>query len=156
MPMVDKRSLVVGLVLDQAFQQNIDGLKHMHNLGGSILTVAETTNEEITSCSKVFIIESGLPAWAHPVLLLPALPLMTHYRAMSRGQNPDQALAWARLSSLNRWSTDRPYQSHPQHVRRAAAPALTVNLQIGGERRSYWIKNTSDRPQFAPPIFTWP
>lgn len=89
MSMVDERSLVVGLVSPQAQQQEVAVLQHMHQLGGKILAQGDLDASQIISFGEVVRINSGIPAWARPVLYLPVLQLLAFYRALARGQDPD-------------------------------------------------------------------
>ena len=89
MSMVDERSLVVGLLSPEAHQQEFAVLQHMHHLGGKILALGDLNGPEFSSFAEIVNLNSGLPAWATPVLYLPILQLLAFYRALARGQDPD-------------------------------------------------------------------
>jgi glucosamine--fructose-6-phosphate aminotransferase (isomerizing) len=90
MSMVDEHTLVVGLISDEAQQQEMAVLDHMRRLGGDILAMADFAGNEFNTLGEVIRLQSGLPPWARSALYLPNLQLMAYYRAMARGQDPDQ------------------------------------------------------------------
>ncbi len=90
MSMVNEHTLVIGLLSDEAYRQELAVLDQMHKLGGDILTMVDSVSNEFTTLGEVIRLNSDLPTWARPALYLPNLQLMAFYRALARGQNPDQ------------------------------------------------------------------
>jgi glucosamine--fructose-6-phosphate aminotransferase (isomerizing) len=103
MSMVDERTLVVGLISEGACQQEAAVLEQMRNQGAQTLALYENDDHlNLSKWSRVVRLQSGLPAWARPVLYLPVLQLMAYYRAMVRGQNPDRPANLEAVVSLKR------------------------------------------------------
>ena len=91
MSMVDETALVVGLISENACHQEAAVLRQMREQGAQILAMSEEDyGLDLASWSHFVHLRSGLPQWARPVVYLPVLQLLAYYRAMSRGQNPDQ------------------------------------------------------------------
>lgn len=89
MSMVDNNSLIIGLISEGAASQEREVLSEMHALNGRILSVVESSTSSLSELGPVIELDSGLPAWARPVLYLPVLQLLAFYRAISQGQDPD-------------------------------------------------------------------
>lgn len=89
MSMVNERSLVVGLLSDEAHTQEAAVLREMQARGAQVLMLAEQ-DDDSDAATHVVRIQSGLPRWARPVTFLPVLQLMAYHRALSNGQDPDR------------------------------------------------------------------
>lgn len=90
MSMVNAQSLIVGLISPEACQQEAAVLRQMHGQGAKVLAISEADyGLNLAAWSHFVHLQSGLPAWARPVVYLPVLQLMAYYRAMARGKNPD-------------------------------------------------------------------
>ncbi len=91
MSMVDEHSLVVGLISEEVYAQEAAVLRQMKARGAQILALAEQDyGLGLADWTHFIELATGLPRWARPVAYLPVLQLMAYYRALSRGQNPDQ------------------------------------------------------------------
>lgn len=101
MSMVHDRSLVVGLLSDEAFEQEIAVLRDMHVRGARILAITARTIALMPQIRHVVQIESSLPTWARVNIVIPPLQLLAYYRAIANGQNPDKPENLAFVVSLN-------------------------------------------------------
>lgn len=101
MSMVNDRTLIVGLLSDEALQQELSVLRDMHGRGAAILAISEDDLASDAADFHSVSLRTGLPGWARPVLYLPLLQLMAYYRALSRNQNPDQPANLEFVISLN-------------------------------------------------------
>ncbi len=81
-------TLIVGLLSDTAYDQEIKVLEEMQLLGASVLALTGQ-NRDIPAD---FVVElgSGLPEISRSILQLPVLQLLAYYRSMVKGLNPDQ------------------------------------------------------------------
>lgn len=91
MSMVDARTLVVGLVSTQAYQQEVAVLRDMQARGARILALVEQAGDGSAVFEHVIPLQTGLPAWVRAVLYLPVLQLLAFYRAIHKDQDPDHA-----------------------------------------------------------------
>ncbi len=89
MSMVDEHTLVVGLLSESARAYELAVLREMRALGAHVLALAEAPVSTQDADYQVCF-HSGLPETRRSVLYLPILQLMGYYRAIARGQNPDQ------------------------------------------------------------------
>jgi len=80
--MVDKNTLVVGLLSEQQREYEQAVLSDIKKHGGNTLTLGESHAD--------IEFDSGLPEAAQGVLYLPALQLLAYHRAVSFNLNPDQ------------------------------------------------------------------
>ena len=82
MSMVADSAAIIGMrsSVNASHEQTV--LDEMGNLGGRVLSLAETDADVSFS--------SQLPEEVRNVLYLPVLQLMAYYRAMAKGLNPDQ------------------------------------------------------------------
>lgn len=90
MSMVDRHSLLVGLLHDSAREQQFAVLRQMKALGARTLGLLDRDDGGVngTLDSSVHF-DSGIPeAWRAP-LYLPVLQLMAYERAIQNGLNPD-------------------------------------------------------------------
>ncbi len=91
MSMVDEKTLVVGLISEDARAQEEAVLREMKGRGAQILALSESDyGMNLAEWSHFVPVQSGLPQWTRTVAYLPILQLMAYYRAIARGQNPDQ------------------------------------------------------------------
>jgi glucosamine--fructose-6-phosphate aminotransferase (isomerizing) len=90
MSMVDKQSLVVGLVHEASKGQQLAVLRDMKTLGARTLGLLEQDEGGGTGClDDSVLFRSGIPEiWRAP-LYLPVLQLTAYERAMHKGLNPD-------------------------------------------------------------------
>lgn len=88
MSMVNDKTLVVGLLSEKARQHEVAVLRDMSQQGAQVLTIAETAGEDL-AFSEVIALQTGLPAWARAITVLPVLQLMAYYRAIFNEQDPD-------------------------------------------------------------------
>jgi glucosamine--fructose-6-phosphate aminotransferase (isomerizing) len=86
--MVTPGTLIVGLLSDAAYEQEIKVLEEMHALGATVLAFVD--KDKGVPADYVVELQSGLPDLSRAVLQLPFLQLMAFYRAMDKGLNPDQ------------------------------------------------------------------
>ena len=93
MSMVTKDTVVVGLLSEKNFIQELAVLNEMQTMGANILTLAETG-------AKVAF-GSGIPESGRAVLYLPVLQLMAFYRSLAKGLDPDHPKNLTAVVSLN-------------------------------------------------------
>lgn len=86
--MVAPGTLIVGLLSDAAYEQEIKVLEEMHALGATVLAFVE--KDQGVPADYVVELQSGLPDLSRAVLQLPFLQLLAYYRAMHKGLNPDR------------------------------------------------------------------
>jgi glucosamine--fructose-6-phosphate aminotransferase (isomerizing) len=86
--MVDDSSLVVGLISEEAREQEIAVLKEMQELGATILALTDY-EFGLEDFAHVVAFKSGTSDWARGVLYLPLLQLLAYHRAMAKGLDPD-------------------------------------------------------------------
>ncbi len=89
MSMVNERTLVVGLVSEQAKNYELAVLREMRALGGQTLALSDQPVSEQEADYQVNF-QTGLPESSRGVLYLPILQLLGYYRAISKGLDPDQ------------------------------------------------------------------
>jgi glucosamine--fructose-6-phosphate aminotransferase (isomerizing) len=80
--MVDSHTLVVGMMSETAFDQEMEVIKDVQRLGVKTITIGEKDSD--------IEFKSGLPESAKGVLYLPVLQLFAYYRAVGSGKNPDK------------------------------------------------------------------
>jgi glucosamine--fructose-6-phosphate aminotransferase (isomerizing) len=90
MSMVNKHTLVVGLLSDSARDQEIAVLQHMRKLGATTLVLAEEGKPSELAADHLVRLDSRIPEAQRGVLYLPALQLLAFHRAMRKGLNPDK------------------------------------------------------------------
>lgn len=91
MSMVNNHALVVGLLSEEAYEQEAAVLREMRGRGAQILAIGAHDNRAaLDSDVHMVNLDLKLPHWARPVTYLPVLQLMAYYRALSNGQDPDQ------------------------------------------------------------------
>ncbi len=87
--MVDGSSLVIGLISEEAREQEVAVLREMQRLGATILALGDY-EFGLEEFAHVVAFKSGTSDWARGVLYLPLLQLMAYHRAMTKGLDPDR------------------------------------------------------------------
>lgn len=106
MSMVNDRTLVVGLISEDARPQEVAVLREMQQRGAQILALeAHDANHSLPNGAHRVALNAAIPVWARPVLYLPVLQLMAYYRALANGQNPDQPANLTFVISLDQSMT---------------------------------------------------
>ncbi len=82
MSMVGESTVLVGLLSEKNYSQEMAVLDEMRSKGGTLLTLGEA--------GTMVAFESGLEEGMRAVLYLPILQLMAYYRSLAKGLNPDQ------------------------------------------------------------------
>jgi len=93
MSMVNKKTVVVGLVSESNFNHENAVLNEMRALGGKTLAIGESGVD--------IVFDSGIPESVRGVLYLPALQLMAFYRSLVKGLNPDRPNNLVAVIKLN-------------------------------------------------------
>jgi glutamine---fructose-6-phosphate transaminase (isomerizing) len=113
MSMVDRRTLVVGMVSERALAHEAAVLAEMRALGARVLalTPAELTADQ---ADAQVLLPPGLDDLERGALYLPILQLMTFYRALHNRLNPDlptnlNAVVHLDIDSIERTPTDSPH-----------------------------------------------
>jgi glucosamine--fructose-6-phosphate aminotransferase (isomerizing) len=102
MSMVNDHSLVVGLLSEEAYAQEVAVLNEMAGRGAQVLALG--VRDEPTGLDRavqVVRLSVTLPRSARPVTYLPVLQLLAYYRALSNGQDPDQPANLSFVISLD-------------------------------------------------------
>jgi len=89
MSMVTPTSLVVGLLSERAFSQEMAVLRDMQKLGARVLGIVPA-GYDAAGLEHVISLPGGLPDSERGALYLPALQMLAFYRALARGENPDK------------------------------------------------------------------
>ncbi|MCG8347346.1 MAG: SIS domain-containing protein [Chloroflexales bacterium] len=91
MSMVNEHTLVIGLVSEEAAQQELAVLADMRRHGAHTLTIVDQLTEDADEPpNQTIVLNSQLPAWARVILYLPVLQLLSYYKAMASGLDPDR------------------------------------------------------------------
>jgi glucosamine--fructose-6-phosphate aminotransferase (isomerizing) len=91
MSLVDRRSLVVGLMSTPSQKYELDLFQEMRAKGAQILALTEQDNPRLSQAVNLSVVfESHLPETWQAVLYMPFLQLLAYERAMMKGLNPDQ------------------------------------------------------------------
>lgn len=88
MSVVAPGTLIVGLLGERAYEQEVKVLNEMQALGARVLAVGE--NPANLAAEHVVSLSSGLPELPRSILLLPVLQLLAFYRAYEKGLDPDR------------------------------------------------------------------
>lgn len=81
-------TLLVGLLSDTAYSEEIKVLQEMRNLGATVLALVD--KDQNTPADFVVEVNSGVAELQRGALYLPVLQLLAYYRACERGLNPDR------------------------------------------------------------------
>jgi glucosamine--fructose-6-phosphate aminotransferase (isomerizing) len=88
---VDQDMLVTAFLSDSGYQEEVQFLQDIKDLGGVIWAVCERASGEVRAAADyVLELKSGLSEWARAPLCMPAVQYMAYYRALTRGLNPDR------------------------------------------------------------------
>jgi glucosamine--fructose-6-phosphate aminotransferase (isomerizing) len=90
MSMVDARALVIGLISDHAAAHELNVLDDMQAHGAHCLALVGDAPMADPTAQTVLNLRAAVPAWARPVLYLPALQLLAYHRAIVNNTNPDR------------------------------------------------------------------
>lgn len=82
MSMVNQNALVIGMLSDANKVHEAKVLSEMQLLGGTVTSLGESEAD--------VLFESGIPESVRNVLYLPVLQLMSFYRSVKKGMNPDR------------------------------------------------------------------
>lgn len=82
MSMVNQNALVIGMLSEANHVHEAKVLSEMELLGGTITSLGERDAD--------VVFESGIPESVRNVLYLPVLQLMSFYRSVKKGMNPDR------------------------------------------------------------------
>ncbi len=82
MSMVNQNALVIGMLSDVNRTHEAKVLSEMEQLGGTVTSLGEGDAD--------VVFESGIPESVRNVLYLPVLQLMSFYRSVRKGMNPDR------------------------------------------------------------------
>jgi glucosamine--fructose-6-phosphate aminotransferase (isomerizing) len=85
--MVNERSLVIGLLSQQALIHERQVINEMAALSAQTFTLGPVAME---NAARHINLGHHLPAWARPVLYLPPLQLLAYHRAICKGLDPDK------------------------------------------------------------------
>jgi glucosamine--fructose-6-phosphate aminotransferase (isomerizing) len=91
--MVDRHTLVVGMISDGGYGMEMAVMKDVRRLGGRTLTLGEKGTD--------IEWKSGIIEYARNVLYLPVLQLFAYYRAAYLGKNPDKPRNLAAVVELD-------------------------------------------------------
>jgi glucosamine--fructose-6-phosphate aminotransferase (isomerizing) len=86
--MVCPETLIIGLLGDNAIEQELNVLKEMRTLGAKVLALADQDKD--IPADFLINLHSGLPDISRSILKLPLLQLLAFYRSMNKGLNPDR------------------------------------------------------------------
>jgi len=91
MSMVNERTLVVGLLSDTAWSEQLSVLQDMQDLGARTLALVEDGAMLAGwRADDVVELRSGLEEWVRTPLYLPLAQRMAYHRAVAKGLNPDR------------------------------------------------------------------
>lgn len=85
----DANTLVIGLVGDTAYDEEIKALKPLALRRARVLVLAESNRSELADFDYTLPLESGVPEWGRTILYLPPLQLIGFHQAIMRGFDPD-------------------------------------------------------------------
>jgi len=93
MSMVTGTGVVIGMLSTTQRSHEQAVLDHMESLGSNVLSLAESEAD--------VNFDSGIPEAVRNVLYLPPLQLMSYYRAVAKGLNPDKPTHLSAVVELN-------------------------------------------------------
>lgn len=85
----DAGTLVVGLVSDSAYDEEVRSLQPLKQRRARVLALAEADRGGLTDLDYRLLLASGVPEWGRTILYLPPLQLLGFYQAIKRGFDPD-------------------------------------------------------------------
>jgi glucosamine--fructose-6-phosphate aminotransferase (isomerizing) len=87
---VDENMLVTVLISDRARNGETLFLKDMKALNGTVFAICDKADQEIKEAADYLVeVDSGLPEFARDILYMPPVHFLAYYRALARGQDPD-------------------------------------------------------------------
>ncbi len=89
MSLVDRATLVVGLLSERAWDYEVEVLREMRTLGARTLALAEGPGREPLYADHLVFFASGVPEPLRGTLYLPLLQWMAYCRALRKGLDPD-------------------------------------------------------------------
>jgi glucosamine--fructose-6-phosphate aminotransferase (isomerizing) len=91
MSMVNKHTLVVGLLSDSGLAEELRVLEEMQGLGARILALVEDDSAlDAWRPDHVIELRSSLQEWERGLLCLPVLQRLAYHRALAKGLDPDR------------------------------------------------------------------
>jgi glucosamine--fructose-6-phosphate aminotransferase (isomerizing) len=100
MSMVNRQTLVVGLLSEAALPHEIAVLKDMRALGGRVLAITPVKLPPEAADYQI-VLPKGLTDMERGALYLPALQLLAFYRSLRNGLNPDTPTNLTAVVNLN-------------------------------------------------------
>jgi glucosamine--fructose-6-phosphate aminotransferase (isomerizing) len=100
MSMVNRQTLVVGLLSETALPHEVAVLKDMRALGGRVLAITPAELPPEAADYQV-VLPSGLTDMERGALYLPTLQLLAFYRSLRNGLNPDTPTNLTAVVSLD-------------------------------------------------------
>ncbi len=89
--MADCQTLIVGLVSDSAYEEEVAVLWQAQKLGARILLMAEHGDRLGSGRPDYSVyLHSGVPELVRGALYLPTMQLLAYHRALAKGLNPDK------------------------------------------------------------------
>ncbi len=85
----DEHTLIVGLVSDSAFDEEVRALKLAAFRHARVLILADEERAALAEIGTVLPLSSGVPEASRTILYLPPLQLLGFYQAIQRGFDPD-------------------------------------------------------------------
>ncbi len=85
----DANTLVIGLVGDSAYEEEIRALKPLALRRARVLALAETDRGGLADFDYSLALASGVPEWWRTILYLPPLQLIGFHQAIMLGFDPD-------------------------------------------------------------------
>jgi glucosamine--fructose-6-phosphate aminotransferase (isomerizing) len=85
----DANTLVIGLVGDTAYDEEIKALKPLALRRARVLALAEADRGGLADFDYALPLASGVPEWGRTILYLPPLQLIGFHQAMMLGFDPD-------------------------------------------------------------------
>jgi glutamine---fructose-6-phosphate transaminase (isomerizing) len=86
----DAHTIIVGLVSNSAYTEEVNALKPLRQRGARVLALAdERHQEDIAELDYWIALDSGTPEWGRTILYLPPLQMIGWHQAVQRGFDPD-------------------------------------------------------------------
>jgi glutamine---fructose-6-phosphate transaminase (isomerizing) len=87
---VDKNSLVVIFLSDSALDYELSVAREMKELGGNLLIFGDNVKKEFYGLTENIVdLDEGINEWVRGILFLPIIQLMSYYKAVKLGLDPD-------------------------------------------------------------------
>ncbi len=85
----DAHTLVVGLISESAYDEDMRALVSLRQRGLRVLAVMEHDQQAPDDLNDVIVVASGIPEWGRAILFLPPLQQLGWLQATERGFDPD-------------------------------------------------------------------